>query len=651
MKVENRRPLVITGSPFSGASIAADVLFRSGLDIGERLNPPNLSDAAGFFTDADFVEFHGKILDAGRVDLARPSTWGGIRMGEAHTEEADGLVRRRCAKRGPWGWKDPRTVLFLEPWNERLPDARWVFVYRDPAFAAWSMITRPAAEEMAPTPLRRARMALRVWSEYNRRIVAFVRDAGDRSLLLKAPDDFSDDGAEALGRVLRERWGYELGAIDYRDVFRPHLIKKRAPRWLRLLAGADPACRRTREDLEGLRRKAWTMHGDGCPSGPPANDKAEGAPVIALALRKEFEYTQTFVQNHIQRMPADVRLIVGDGTRTKVDDGFPLLTPIERVRGALNSAFRVDNRPLRDRALGRHLRRSGIRAVLAEFGTAGAEVAEACRKAGVPLVVHFHGYDAYAAAWVDRYIEEYRRMFESAAAIVVVSRDMERRLIELGAPAGKIYWNPCGVDPEMFAEADPAAAPPHFLSVGRFVDKKAPYVTLLAFREALEQVPEARLTMMGEGPLRESSMDLRAALGLSDRVEFLGAHSHAEVRAAMRRVRAFVQHSRVTGSGDSEGTPVAVLEAGASGLPVVSSRHAGIKDAVVHGVTGFLVEEGDFRGMGAHMATLAKDPELAASMGRKAREHVSEVYSMDRRMGNLWGVVKAAMEGRTFRDV
>ena len=149
--------------------------------------------------------------------------------------------------------------------------------------------------------------------------------------------------------------------------------------------------------------------------------------------------------------------------------------------------------------------------------------------------------------------------------------------------------------------------------------------------------------MMGDGPLRESSMRLADALGIADGVTFAGPGSHLEVVEAMRGVRAFVQHSRVTSYGDSEGTPVAVLEAGAAGLPVVASRHGGIKDVVVDGETGFLVDEGDFRAMAEHMTALAKDPALAAAVGLRAREYVGSHFSMEKLVGDLWEIIQTTI--------
>ena len=118
-----------------------------------------------------------------------------------------------------------------------------------------------------------------------------------------------------------------------------------------------------------------------------------------------------------------------------------------------------------------------------------------------------------------------------------------------------------------------------------------------------------------------------------------------EQLALMESARAFVQHSVEAPSGDAEGTPVAVLEAGASGLPVVATRHAGIPDVVIEGKTGLLVEEHDVAGMADAMLRLIDDPPLAANLGAAARDHVRAHFSMERSIDRLWRIIAPCCEG------
>lgn len=289
------------------------------------------------------------------------------------------------------------------------------------------------------------------------------------------------------------------------------------------------------------------------------------------------------------------------------------------------------------------LQHSEASAVLAEYGQLGAGIAPACRIAGIPLVVIFHGFDAYQHATLERFQAPYAELFANAAALVVVSEPMRQQLIQLGAPAERIQVNPCGVDPTRFYAADPAAAPPHFLAIGRFVGKKGPLLTIEAFAQAHQVEPSIRLTMIGTGPLLFDCQKRAVELGLEDVISFAGACSHASVQAHLREVRAVVQHSLRCASGDQEGTPVALIEAQMAGLPVVSTLHAGIPGVVIDGRTGFLVPEGDVAGMADAMIRLARDHQLAAEMGAAGRSHALEHHTMDRHIKALAATIRAAI--------
>lgn len=278
--------------------------------------------------------------------------------------------------------------------------------------------------------------------------------------------------------------------------------------------------------------------------------------------------------------------------------------------------------------------------ILAEFGTTGARVYRHARAAGIPLVVHFHGHDAHRSSIVEKHRAQYREMFDYAWRIISVSRFMSDTLAELGADPSKIVLNPYGPRDRFFANAPDYRQT--VLSVGRFTDIKASYLVLMAFRDALDAAPDARLVMAGEGELLETCRTLAKVWGIADRVSFPGAVKHAGVDSLFRSACCFVQHSVTPSYGDAEGTPVAILEAGAAALPVIATRHAGISDAVVHDVTGFLVDELDVRGMAACIRRCLADSELCRTMGAAAREHIRRDYSMSRHIQVLQEAIDGA---------
>ena len=290
-------------------------------------------------------------------------------------------------------------------------------------------------------------------------------------------------------------------------------------------------------------------------------------------------------------------------------------------------------------------RENNVSAVLAEYGTTGTLTTEACRRLKIPLIVYFFGYDATLRSVLEEYSQAYQVMFREAAAMIAVSRSIKAKLVSLGASADKIHVIPCGVDCGRFAGGTPGESEPLFLAVGRFTEKKGPQFTIKAFAKTHAAYPNARLRMIGDGPLLEECQDLARTLGVEDVIDFSGSLAHAELHAALQHARCFVQHSVEAASGDCEGTPVAILEAGASGLPVISTRHAGIPDVVIEGETGFLVDERDFEGMAEHMILLAQDPSLAQRMGEAARRRIADKFSIEGTTLKLWEVMESCMNG------
>lgn len=356
--------------------------------------------------------------------------------------------------------------------------------------------------------------------------------------------------------------------------------------------------------------------------------------------------SETFLKAQADFLPA--RVTVVHGTPAQVDGReFPADSIVARGCRKLQRLIRggpwISPQEASLRKAVRHVRPD---VVLAQYGDTGALLWRTCRDEKIPLVVHFHGYDASHDDTLAEYGAAYRLMFQEAQAIVAVSRTMERALIALGAPEEKIHYSPCGVDCSQFVATQPENAKPVFLAVGRFTEKKAPYLTLMAFAKLCDVCPTARLRMIGGGRLLEMCHDLAKALKISDRVTFLGPQPHARVADEMRAARCFVQHSIVAAHGDSEGTPVSILEAGACGLPVIATRHAGIPEVVLENETGLLVDEGDIDAMANHMIRIAEDPQLAGTLGRNAREHIVQNFSMEHNIERLNAILVAAAASR-----
>lgn len=368
---------------------------------------------------------------------------------------------------------------------------------------------------------------------------------------------------------------------------------------------------------------------------------------VCIVSHKPPAYSETFIKAHLNNLPVETRFFHGQRFPVYEGNNTPVLPNSfydQLQRKILKKLFRQHGTQRDHKIFQQILFQEQVNVVLAEYGMSGIAVLPVCKNSKIPLVVHFHGYDAYDQRILRKYQNIYQELFREASAIIVVSQDMKQQLLQLGATPEKLYYNPYGVDLSLFRQAKPAQNPPHFIAVGRFVDKKAPHFTIKAFNEVAKQYPEARLYMVGNGFLLKKCQRLVKSLKLSQQVEFLGACSHEQVALKMQQARAFVQHSIRTKYGDSEGTPVAVLEASASALPIIATRHAGIKDVVIEKETGLLCEEGEVKAMARNMLKVIQSPQLAQQLGKAGRERIKKYFSLETSIKNLWEILTSVAQ-------
>jgi glycosyltransferase involved in cell wall biosynthesis len=289
--------------------------------------------------------------------------------------------------------------------------------------------------------------------------------------------------------------------------------------------------------------------------------------------------------------------------------------------------------------LGRFLREHQVRVVLGEYLDFSLQWFETIRDLGLTFFAHGHGHDVSGRlqdpAWRSGYLR-----YHEAGGIITINRPSQEELLRLGLEPSKIHLIPYGVEV-------PAAPPDRqeraeilCVAVGRMVAHKSPILLLDAFRRAAERCPRLRLEYLGSGPLLPAARDFVRAFQLEGQVSLPGGRPNVAVLQAMQRADIFLQHSITDAeTGDQEGVPVAILEAMANALPVVSTRHAGIPEAVVDGATGLLAEPGDSAGMAEHIRTLAGRRSLRLRMGRAGWEHARDHFTWEREKAALLEVL------------
>ncbi|MES2389634.1 MAG: glycosyltransferase [Bacteroidota bacterium] len=348
-------------------------------------------------------------------------------------------------------------------------------------------------------------------------------------------------------------------------------------------------------------------------------------------------YSETFIKAHIEHLKA--KHFALESLPVLLDVYYPG-APASAADKA-RSAFRKLREGFKLNRFVKYLKSNSIDVVLAEYGQSGAKAMNGCIKAGVPLVVHFHGFDAYIEDVIQQFGAKYKELFAYASGIIAVSQAMKQKLIGLGCPENKISVIPCGVS---FAPGPekPAYNSRQVFAAGRFVEKKAPYLTLLAFNKALKHAPGSKLVMAGSGPLLPVVKNMVKSLKLEDSVSLPGSQPHAAIQKYMMESAVFVQHSIIADNGDSEGLPVGVMEAMMLGMPVVSTYHAGIPDVIKSGETGFLCKEGDIDTMADFMTDLLLNPDKGREAGCKASEFAAANLTQDIAIGKLRAVLQKA---------
>lgn len=353
--------------------------------------------------------------------------------------------------------------------------------------------------------------------------------------------------------------------------------------------------------------------------------------MFCLASRYLGLASETFVLQHARRLAPESSVFLTHSKPPLPDLPGPVLCDVSErphVIGETPPALPIGRvPPLRHRATAAFLRRYGVETMMAEFGLLGWELLAPAKQAGTKLYVHFHGYDASSHLRFPKIVKKYGTLFREAEGFFAPSQFLADKLIAIGCPEDRIWITPCGIDPETFAPS--SRVPGRCLAVGRFVEKKAPLVTVAAFAEACRQVSGLHFDFIGDGPLLEAAKAKAADEGVSEHITFHGAQPHEVVTGLMREASIFLQHSVTAANGETEGLPVSIMEAMSSEQTVISTFHSGIPEAVVDGESGLLVAEHDAAAMAEKIVAAANDPAWAEGLAKAARQRVIDKLTVD----------------------
>lgn len=261
------------------------------------------------------------------------------------------------------------------------------------------------------------------------------------------------------------------------------------------------------------------------------------------------------------------------------------------------------------------------------------------------IVTSFYGFDV--SSYIKDNEDVYQDLFKKGDLFIALSNQMKKKLIDLGCTEKLVIKHPLGIDPQKFIFRKrklKSENPIRILTIARLTEKKGLEYSIKAFAKATKRKIE--YIIVGDGPLRDELENLISELQIKTKVILKGWKDRDEIRNLCDKSTIFMLASVTAESGDQEGTPTVLLEAMASGLPIISTLHAGIPEQVRNGKSGFLVPERDIDAIAERLNYLIEHPEIWQKMGKTGRKFIEENYNIDKLNDRLVGIYQNLLEGK-----
>lgn len=279
----------------------------------------------------------------------------------------------------------------------------------------------------------------------------------------------------------------------------------------------------------------------------------------------------------------------------------------------------------------RIIRSRGITVLHGHFGNFSYRFLKTALSTGTPLVTSFYGRDLSSLARKKKHRRRYRVLFEKGDRFIVEGPVALDTLVRLGCPEEKVRVVHFGVYPERIPfvmRCYTPGEPFEILMAAGLAEKKGHAYALAAVAQLIENQENVHFTIIGSGEEKENIDHAIAALNLTPHVTLISGISYDALVEQMLRAHVFLHPSVTASDGDTEGgAPVVLLDAMASGLPVVSSFHADIPTIVPHEQAGLLADEKDVAQLTAHLGLLIHDSEKLGALSTFARQHVEENHN------------------------
>ena len=274
------------------------------------------------------------------------------------------------------------------------------------------------------------------------------------------------------------------------------------------------------------------------------------------------------------------------------------------------------------------------------FAYAGYDYIKLAKMLKAKHVVSFYGldYEFLPYSWPE-WNKKYFELFKEADAFICEGRHGAQILRQKGCPPEKIHIVKLGVEIDKipFYQRKKEKNQLKLVQVASFREKKGQIYTVKAFHKALENCPNISLTFVGTGKTRKEVEELVEKLKIKDKVKFIDVIDYTQLYEFLKDFHVFIQPSVYTEDRDCEGgAPIALLDAQATGMPVISTFHCDIPEEVIHGKTGFLSPEKDIDKLAKNIEFFCKmDNDMYRLFVENARKHIQQEYDIKKNAKKL----------------
>jgi colanic acid/amylovoran biosynthesis glycosyltransferase len=271
------------------------------------------------------------------------------------------------------------------------------------------------------------------------------------------------------------------------------------------------------------------------------------------------------------------------------------------------------------------------------FGYHGIKFQGLKRALNIPMVCSFYGDDAFSYPIRKGYAKKYASLFNTADRILVLGPYMKEALIKLGCPESKLVIQHLGIDIskiEFKKRELKKGEPIRFLLASSFLEKKGIVLAIRALASFKDKV-DFTVDIIGDGPLRAQIESEITNGGIQDRVTLHGYQPYDFVIQQAYQCHIFIQASLTGSQNNKEGTPMAIVDAMATGMAVISTHHSDIPEIVKHGEAGYLANENDVDSLKECIRQVIEAPEKISNFSTNARSWIEQEFDSKKQTQKL----------------